>query len=425
MHPSLSRRQFLRASALAPAGLGAATLLAQEPKKTPAGDRLTLGFIGVGTMGRGHLGSFLGMKDVQVVAVCDVVAERRDDAKRMVERRYGEATKGQYRGCDAYTDFRKIIDRKDIDAVVIATPDHWHAIPCVLAARARKDIYCEKPLTHNIAEGRWIVETVAKAGVIFQTGSQQRSEFNNRFRLAVELVRNGRIGKLKTIRIGVGGPAKPCDLPTQEIPTGTDWDFWLGPAPERGYNEVLCPKGIHKHFPAWRAYQEYAGGQVADMGAHHFDIAQWALDMDASGPVEIEPPENGETGLKFIYANGVEMIHGGEADCVFIGEKGTVRASRGKIEADPAEILKTPIGEKEWRCYPATNHRRNWVECVRSRKQPICTAEIGHRSATVCHLGNIGYRLRKRLRWNPAKERFDDAEAQKLVSREPRARWKI
>jgi len=425
MNMRLSRRQFLQAGSATPFLLGTSSLLADEPRKLSANDRLTLGFIGVGTMGRRHLGGFLGMKDVQVVAVCDVVRERLDDAKQMVEKRYGADKKAEYKGCDAYSDFRKIIERKDIDAVVIATPDHWHAIPCILATQSGKDIYCEKPLTHNIAEGRKIVETVAKHKTIFQTGSQQRSEFSNRFRLAVELVRNGRIGKVKTVRIGVGGPAKPCDLSTQAVPEGTDWEMWLGPTPERGYNEVLCPKGIHKHFPAWRNYQEFAGGQVADMGAHHFDIAQWALDMDESGPVKIIPPENGEKGLKFVYANGVEMIHGGEADCVFVGEKGTIRASRGKIESDPVEILKTPIGEKEWHCYPSDNHKKNWVECVRSRKQPICTAETGHRSASVCHLCNIGYRLRKPLTWDPVKEQFDDADANKLVSREPRAKWKI
>jgi predicted dehydrogenase len=308
---------------------------------------------------------------------------------------------------------------------VIATPDHWHAIPCILAARGKKDVYCEKPLTQNIADGRHIVTEVAKAGVIFQTGSQQRSEFNNHFRLAVELVRNGRIGKVKTINIGVGNPSKACDLPTQETPKGTDWDLWLGPAPERGYNEILCPKGVHNHFPAWREYRDYAGGGVADMGAHHFDIAQWALGMDESGPVEILPPEKEMRGLKLVYASGVEMIHGGNIDCEFIGEKGTIRVWRDKIQSDPAEILKTPIGEKEWHTYPANNHKRNWVECVRSRKQPICVAETGHRSATVCHLTNIGYQLRKKLRWDPVKEQFDDAEANKLVSREAREKWKI
>ncbi len=420
---SLSRRRFLQSGAATALALPA--LHADEPARKPPSERLTLGFIGMGTMNRGHLSGFLGMKDVQVLAVCDVVAERRDDAKRMVEKKYGEGKKGEFKGCDAVTDFRKIIERKDIDAVVIATPDHWHAIPCILAARAGKDIYCEKPLTHNIAEGRRIVEEVAKANVVFQTGSQQRSEFGNHFRLAVELVRNGRIGKLKTIRIGVGGPAIPCELKEEQLPVGTDWDFWLGPAPERGYSSVLCPKGIHGHFPDWRKFQEYAGGQVADMGAHHFDIAQWALDMDGSGPEKIIPPEKGDTGLKLVYANGVEMIHGGEADCVFVGETGTIRASRGKIESDPPEILKIPIGEKDWHCYPTNNHKRNWVDCVRSRKVTICPAQVGHRSASVCHLVNIGYRMRKPLSWDPVKERFDDADANRLVSREPREKWKL
>ena len=423
MRSSLSRRQFLATGA---AGAVAFPLLGQEPKKDPPSAKLNLGFIGVGTMGRGHLGGFLGMGDVQVVAVCDVVAERREDARRRVDAQYAKGKKNtEGKVCSVYTDFRELLAHKDLDAVVIATPDHWHAIPCILASRAKKDIYCEKPLTQNIAEGRAIVKAVAASKVIFQTGSQQRSEFNNHFRLAVELVRNGRIGKVKTVNIGVGNPSKPCDLPTQEIPKGTDWDIWLGPAPERGYNEILCPKGVHNHFPAWREYRDYAGGGVADMGAHHFDIAQWALGMDESGPVSILPPEKNNRGLKLVYANGVEMIHGGDIDCEFIGENGTIRVWRHKIESTPGEVLKTPIGEKEWHAYPANNHKRNWVECVRSRRQPICVAETGHRSATVCHLTNIGYQLRKNLRWDPVKEQFDDAEANKLVSREPREKWKI
>lgn len=429
MSNHLSRRGFLQASAGAlTVPTFAETLLAQETKKTSANDRINVGFIGVGTMGRSHLGGFLGMDDVQIVAVCDVVKERREDARKRVEERYGKDKKATFKGCTEYTDFRKLLEHKDLDAVVIATPDHWHAIPCILAARAGKDIYCEKPLTHNIAEGRRIVQEVDKGKIIFQVGSQQRSEFGNHFRLAVELVRNGRIGKLKTIRIGVGSPNKPCDLPTQEVPEGTDWDTWLGPAPERGYNEILCPKGIHKHFPEWRKFREYAGGGVADMGAHHFDIAQWAMDMDGSGPVEIIPPEDpkADKGLKFIYASGIEMIHGGEADCVFVGEKGTILASRKEIKSMPDEIVKTPIGEKEFHVYPSNNHKRNWIECIRSRKQPIVPPEIGHRTATICHLGNLGYQLRRKLKWDPVKEQFvGDAEANKLTSREPREKWKI
>ncbi|MCE9533428.1 MAG: Gfo/Idh/MocA family oxidoreductase [Planctomycetes bacterium] len=425
---SLSRRRFLQASAGSLSlPLFANQLFAEEPKKSPS-DRINLGFIGVGTMGGGHLGSFLNMADVQVVAVCDVVKERREFARKRVEDKYGADKKSTYKGCAEFVDFRKLLELKDLDAVVIATPDHWHTIPCVLAARAKKDIYCEKPLTHNIAEGRQLIEEINKAKVIFQTGSQQRSEFGNNFRLAVELVRNGRIGKLKTINIGIGDPNKVCDLPEQPIPAGTDWEMWLGPAPARGYNEILCPKGIHKHYPAWRAYREYAGGGVGDMGAHHFDIAQWAMDMDGSGPVEIIPPEDPKAprGLKFIYANGVEMIHGGKIDCEFIGEKGTIEATRRTITSKTPEIVKTPIGEKEFHVYASSNHRRNWIECLRSRKAPICPVEIGHRSASVCHLGNIGYQLRRPLKWDPVKEQFtNDAEANKLTSREPREKWKI
>ena len=422
---SVDRRRFLQVAATsAVVPLAWTGRVAARP---PASERIALGFIGVGTMGRYHLSSLLNQKDVQVVAVCDVVAERRDDAKRMVESHYGkQKDKGEFKSCAAFTDFRELVARKDIDAVVIATPDHWHAIPCLEAARAGKDIYCEKPLTHHINEGKLLVEAVKKHDVIFQTGSQQRSEFGGLFRKAVEYVRNGRIGKIKTVRIGVGGPAVPCDLPAQKAPEGTDWNLWLGPAPERGYSDVLCPKGIHRHFPAWRNYREYAGGGLADMGAHHFDIAQWALDMDASGPVKIEPPgDKKNSGLRFVYANGIEMFHGGETDCVFVGSDGTIRVSRSKIESDPADILKQSLGEKDWRCYPSNNHHRNWLDCIKSRKQPICTAEIGHRSATICHLANIGYWLRRSLQWDPVKEQFvDDAEANKLLVREPRGPWK-
>lgn len=421
----LTRRRFVQT--LAAASLATPAIL-HGAERSP-NDRINLGFIGVGTMGRGHVGSFLRYPEAQIVAICDVVAERRDHCQKMVEEHYAKAKdKGTFKDCKVYNDFRELLERKDIDAVVIATPDHWHAIPCVQAARAGKDIYCEKPLTVAISQGRRIVEAVQKHKVVFQTGSQQRSEFGGRFRLAVELVRNGRIGKVKTVRIGVGGPARPCDLPDQEAPAGTDWDLWLGPAAKRGYNEVLCPKGIHKHFPAWRNYREYGGGGLADMGAHHFDIAQWALGMDAGGPVKIEPPSDPKatSGLKFTYASGIEMFHGGPADCVFEGSEGTIFVSRGKIESKPDTIVQQPIGEKDFHVYPSSDHRKNWLDCIKSRKDPICTAEIGHRSATICHLGNIGYWLNRPLRWDPIRERFiDDAEANKLVDRELREPRKL
>lgn len=422
-----SRRQVLQAAT------AATTLSILGAKPTwAANDRMAIGFIGVGTMGRGHLGGFLGRPDVEVVAISDVVKERIDNAVEQVNNKYADRTKsGEFKGVKTYGDFRELLAHPGLDAVVIATPDHWHAIPCILAARAGKHIYCEKPLTNNVAEGRRIVDEVKKGKVTFQTGSQQRSEFGGHFRKAVEYIWNGRIGKLKTIRIGVGGPAKPCDLPGQEVPAGTDWNMWLGPAPQREYNEILCPKGVHKHFPAWRSYQEFGGGAIADMGAHHFDIAQWAMEMDGSGPVEVIPPDDRkkESGLRFRYASGIEMIHNEfegdvKADCVFEGTEGTILVSRGGLSSKSEEILKTPLPENARRVMPSSQHHTNWLEAIRSGGETICSAETGHRSATICHLGNIGYRLGRNLKWDPVKEEFaGDAEANKHLSRVARGEW--
>jgi len=431
----LTRRTFLRSAAVA----GAAPLIWQTtPGALAASGRLTLGFIGVGTMGRGHLGGFLNRKDVEVVAVCDVVQERLDSAAATVGKAYANKS-GTPGAVKSYGDFRDLLKHKDLDAVVIATPDHWHAMICTQASASGKHIYCEKPLTHNIAEGRALVEAVAKSKVVFQTGSQQRSEFGGNFRKAVELIWNGRIGKLKTIHIGVGDPSRPCDLPTQEIPKGTDWDFWQGPAPERGYHSDLCPKGVHGHFPAWRNYEEYAGGGVADMGAHHFDIAQWAMEMDAGGPVEIVPPSDkagAKHGLKLVYASGIEMIHNEfpkgkdgkdvKGDCVFVGEDGIIVAGRGELRGIDTDALKTPLDGKAKRVMASSDHKANWLDAIKSLKlATICPAETGHRSASVCHLTNIGYRLHRKLKWDPAKELFvgDDA-ANKELSRTPRKEWK-
>jgi predicted dehydrogenase len=428
----LSRRKFLAASA---AAVAAPTILARAASAA-ANDRLAVGFIGVGTMGRYHLGKMLGTAGVEVVAVCDVVRERRDSAVDMVSKRYAERIKsGDYKGVKAYADFRELLDLAGLDAVVIATPDHWHAIPCLLAARAGKHIYCEKPLTHNITEGRQIVDEVKKAKIVFQTGSQQRSEFGGHFRKAVEYIWNGRIGKVHTVRIGVGGPARPCDLPAEKAPEGTDWDFWLGPAPERPYHHELCPKGVHQHFPAWRNYSEYAGGQLADMGAHHFDIAQWALETDRSGPIEVVPPTKPGSGrgLRFVYDGGVTMIHDEfegdvRADCVFEGPDGKILVSRSGISSRPASVLAEPLGKDARHVMASSDHHRNWLDAVRAGKpdRAICPAEIGHRSASICHLGNLGYRLGRKLKWGPAAEKFaGDEEAQRHTTREPRPKWKV
>jgi predicted dehydrogenase len=426
-HPS--RRQFLKHAAAA----GAAPFIlgshvhAQGQRGQGPNNRINLGFIGIGMMGRGHLGGFLGNANVQVVAVCDVHRVRREDAVERVHRAYATQRRaGTYSGCAAFVDFRELLARRDIDAVVISTPDHWHAIPAILAARARKDVYCEKPLSLTIAEGRAMVTATRDNNIVFQTGSQQRTEYGGNFRRAVEYVRSGRIGPVRTIRIGVGGPPRPCDLPNEATPDGTDWELWNGPSPARAYNHELCPNNIHTHFPAFRNYREYANGGLGDMGAHHFDIAQWALDMDTSAPTEIHPPATGDTGLRFVYANGVEMIHGGNVDCRFEGTEGRViEAGRGYLRSTPVEILRTPLGERDFHLPEIGNdHRQNWIDCIRSRRRPVADVEVGARTAQVCQLANIGYQLRRMLRWDPRREEFvDNAEANRLRSRENRAPW--
>jgi predicted dehydrogenase len=423
-----SRRQFLKnaAAAAAPFILGS-HIHAQGRRGQGPNNRINLGFIGIGMMGRGHLGGFLGNQNVQVVAVCDVHRLRREDAVERVHRAYAAQRRaGTYAGCAAFVDFRELLARRDIDAVVISTPDHWHAIPSILAARARKDVYCEKPLSLTIAEGRAMVTAARDNNVVFQTGSQQRTEFNGNFRRAVEFVRSGRIGPVRTIRIGVGGPPRPAGCRAEATPDGTDWEMWNGPSPARGYNHELCPNNIHSHFPIFRNFREYANGGLGDMGAHHFDIAQWALNMDSSAPTEIHPPAAGDTGLRFVYASGVEMIHGGNVDCRFEGTEGRViEAGRGYLRSTPAEIVRTPLGERDFHLPDVGNdHRQNWIDCVRSRRRPVADVEIGARTAQVCQLANIGYQLRRMLRWDPQREEFvDNAEANRLRSRENRAPW--
>jgi predicted dehydrogenase len=380
----------------------------------------------MGKQSRGHLGWALGNPQTQVVAVSDCHKLRLDDAVANVAKKYGDKSKsGSTSECAAYMDFRDLIARKDIDAVIISTPDHWHAIPSILAAQAKKHVYCEKPLSLTIAESRAMVDAARKNNIVFQTGSQQRTEFGGHFRKAVEYVRSGRIGKVKTVRVGVGAPAKPCDLPSEPTPEGIDWNMWNGPSPERGFSHVLCPVDVHNHFPAFRLYKEYACGMLADMGAHHFDIAQWALNMDHSGPVEIQPPVEGDTGLRFVYANGVEMFHGGPSGCTFEGTEGTIYVDRKGIESTPASILETPLTDKDFHLPQiGNNHKQNWLDCIRTGEKPVADVEIGARTAQVCQLGNIAYWLRRPLKWNPEREEFlNDAEANALRSRVNRAPW--
>jgi len=438
----VSRRGFVKKAA----ALAAAPYVITSPFRAVAGqpapnDKITMGFIGPGKQGLGHVRRFLRQSEVQVVAVCDVDTSRREFARKTVEETYAkDKDRPNFKGCAAYKDFRELLARDDINAVLIATPDHWHAIPVILAAQAKKDIYCEKPLSLTIREAREMVKAVRKHNVIFQTGSQQRSEYGGRFRLACELVRSGRIGKVLTVHVGVGGPSRDCDLAEQPVPEGLDWNFWLGPAPLRGYHEILCPRGIptkpdssagnvpfYNHFPKWRDYKDYSGGGMTDFGAHHFDIAQWGLNMDHSGPVQIIPPnEKEKTPLTYKYANGVIMYHGGANGVKFTGTDGWVEAGRNQFKTYPESIGKEPLGPNDVHLGGNESHAENWLNCLRNRKLPICDVEIGCRSVTVCHLGNLAWWNSRTLRWDPEKERFiGDDEANTWLDRPKRAPWSL
>lgn len=426
MQRKLSRRSFLQTTTAL--GLTAPWIVPSSVWSSPTNpnDRITMGFIGVGTQGRYLLGGFLGNKETQVLAVSDVDTTRRESAKKTVDAHYAKQKGTAYAACAEYPDFRDVIARQDLDAVCIATPDHWHAYIAIAAANARKDIYCEKPLSLTIHEARAMVRAARRNERIFQTGSMQRS--SSEFLKACELVRNGRIGKVQTVLVDVGGPSVWCDLPEEHMEPGLDWDLWLGPAPHRPYNSVLSPRGVHKHFPNWRNYREYSGGMMTDWGAHHFDIAQWGLGMDDSGPVEIIPPDDPKAtrGVRYRYANGVEVVHGGSDGVTFIGTEGRIFVNRGKFKAEPETIAEEPIPDNGVRLYKSTHHLQDFLNCMRSRQRPICDVEIGCRSVTVCHLGNLAYWNHRRLKWDPANERFiDDNEANFWLDRPVRGPWKV
>ncbi len=338
-----NRRQFLKASAVAATPWIVPSTVLGGGALVPPSDRIVVGVIGCGKMANDyHLPELLRIDDVRIAAVCDVDSTRREHAQRRVATAYEAKAVGQ--GCDAYRDFREILSRSDIDAVCIAAPDHWHAIPAIEACRARKDVYCEKPLTLTIAEAALCVDAARKYERVFQTGSQQRSNVFGPFREAVEFIRSGRLGKIQRVTVGVGGPSVPCDLPAEPLEAGLDWDLWLGAAPERPYNSILSPRGVHNHFPAWRNYREYSGGGHTDIGAHHYDIALWALNR--AGPVRIIPPVDpaATSGVRYVFEDGLEIVHGGPSGCVFYGTDGTLHIDRGQLSSDPAEIVRAALG---------------------------------------------------------------------------------
>jgi predicted dehydrogenase len=418
---TLTRREFLKTStAAAGAALVWPTIVPSSVFGADApSNRITMGCIGTGGQGTRDMKGFMGKSDCEIVAVCDVDA---DHAKKAA------ATAGlDVKSC--YGDFRELLARSDIDAVLVATPDHWHVLASIAAVRAGKDVYCEKPLTLTIAEGRVLTNEARRYGRVFQTGSQQRS--GSEFRKACELVVNERIGKLHTMRVGISGNNRTCE-PTwtpEPVPEGFDYDMWLGPALWAPYHTQRC----HYQF---RFILEYSGGQMTNWGAHHLDIAQWGNQSDDTGPVEIrgkgEFPKTGlfttalNAEVEYTYANGVKMFLKRGGGTRFEGTEGWIYVNRGKLEAEPESLLTSVIGPDEIHLYQSNDHKQNFLDCIKSRKDPICNAETGHRSSTVCHLGNISMLLDRPLKWDPEKEQFiGDDEANRMLWRPRRAPWRL
>lgn len=389
-------------------------------EKGPApSDQIRIGQLGFGKQGKNNLNALAK----QTVAVCDVDSTRLAGMVAHLREKTGQEV-------DAYPDYRRMLDDPNIDAIVLTVPDHWHAKITIDACEAGKDVYCEKPLTLTVAEGRAMVEAARKNGRIVQTGSQQRSD--QRFRKACELARSGRLGKIHTVRAGLSGvnfdgPAVPDSDPPSEL----DYDFWLGPAPWRPYNV----NRVHYNF---RFFWDYSGGQLTNWGAHNLDIAQWGLGMDHSGPTRIEGrAKYDSTGLYEVpkwceviyrYPGDVRIICGMDqkGGTTFEGERGTIRVNRKEIVAEPAELLKEPLSDSDVRLSVSDDHHGNWLDCIRTRELPICDVEIGHRSATVCHLGNIAIRAGRAIEWDAERETIvGDDEARAMLSRPYRNGWQI
>ncbi|MHC5093557.1 MAG: Gfo/Idh/MocA family protein [Planctomycetota bacterium] len=419
-----TRREFLKASAAIPFILPS-TLSAAG---TSANGQLRIGMIGMGTQANGLTNSF--MPRAHIVAVCDVDTTRREHFLNKVNEFYTNYPQSGKAECKAYVNYEDVIARDDIDSVCIATPDHWHTQIVLDAVRSGKDVYCEKPLTHDIAEAIEVMKVVGENRRILQTGSMQRSM--REFRVAAELVRNGVIGKLKRVVVSFWGPGIPCDLLEEPMEPGLDWNRWLGPAPIRPYHSALSPRGVHEHFPAWRMYREYGGGGVADWAPHHLDIAHWAMKMDNSGPTEILPPEdkNASFGTRLLYPNGVEVEHKDGNGLEFFGTDGYLYVNRGTINLElggktVAKFLSREDGgtlnhklsfiEEEYlkdakvHLYKVNDsHTDDFMRCVKSRTKPVAHEMIGGHTVIATHLMNLAYYHRQAMKWNPKKYTFAD-----------------
>ncbi len=424
---TLSRRRFLASMVAASAGpaIIPASAFGKEGSTAPS-ERITMGFIGLGGQGAGHLfggswtyvaGGYLGRKEVQVLGVCDLWPKRRETAKERVNNHYAQlAGTGSYRSCEAYLDFRELLTRPDIDAVLMALPFHWHAPMAIMAMKNGKDVYSEKPIAITIEEGRLLAGTQKRYQRVYQAGTQQRSEaeYGGKFRRAVELVRNGYIGQLKEIYTyspGGGFSANMQDLtaPGAPIPEGFDWDLYVGPGPWQPYTGGNANCGLFSYGdPNW--------------GPHHFDTVQWAVEKEHPGPAELDYENEHAV---FRYKNGL-TIHcckhptervGSVGGACYVGTEGYIAVDRESIVANPKEILGIQLKPTDERCYESPIHAGNFLDCIRTRKQTICTAETAHRSMSLVLLAGIATQLRRKMRWDPVKEVFpDDEQANRLLS---------
>jgi len=455
-----SRRRFLKTAAALASTLAVPQIVPRSVfgAASPS-NRINVGQIGCGHQSQRIVPSFLVHDDVQILAACDVNCSGlgyyypdqvlgRETVKKWVEEHYAQKTgAGQFKGCDVYNDFRELLARPDIDAVAIVVPDHWHALIAIAAMQAGKDVYCEKPLSLTVYEGQEMVKTVRKHQRIFQTGAQFRSSPN--VRRACELVRNGRLGEIRRVHTTVDANSFPSPGPgwqPQPVPEGFDYDFWLGPAPEAPYHIERC-------FHRWRYILDYSNGQTANFGCHTNDIAQWALNMDRTTPVEFEDhgseflPKGHlftaatKTAFRARYANGIELTceTGKGSGAKFEGTEGRLEISLGgRLATFPENIKDSVIGPNEIHLPESVpgrvtnirkdidaDHVRNFLDAVKSRQDPIEPVEVGHSTANLCILGNMAQILKRKFTWDPVAERSTDEEVNRMIRREMRAPWKL
>lgn len=423
----MNRRNFLEKTAL---GAGAITILPNHvmgrSSSFAPSDRINLGYIGVGKQSMGLLRDLNNCPETIVLAASDVDQLKLARFKTVAGQLNSEKLKGGKQEVSTYENYRELLERKDIDAVVIASPDHWHAMMAVDAAKAGKDIYCEKPMALTVAEGRAMVAATRKFDRVFQTGNMQRSWRN--FRHASEMVSNGYLGEIKEVNVNVGNPVIACNLPGEPIPSYLNWDLWIGPSMYRDYSPVLSPPIDNDSWAMWRRYRGFGGGSVTDWGAHMFDIGQWGLGMDKSGPVEFIPPEKrGTRGMKMIYDNGVVMNHvdWGENNAVqFLGTEGKIEISREFYRSDIQGLTEFKLRGDDQALYRSENHYQDWVDAIKNRTRPVSDVETGHRTASLCNIVNMAYTLERPLKWAPSHEQFiDDDDANTMLSRAFRGKW--